>query len=49
MLFKAIHGIAPINLSDRIVMNFDVNDYDTGESDMGWYPLHYVKRLIEIA
>ena len=35
MLFKAIHGIAPIYLSDRLVMNFYVNDYDTGGSDMG--------------
>ena len=28
-MFKAIHVIAPMYLSDRIVMNFDVNGYDT--------------------
>ena len=34
LMFKAIHGIAPTYLSDRIVMNFDVNGYDTRGSDM---------------
>ena len=36
LMFKAIHGIAPtyLSLSDRIVMNFDVNGYDTIGSDM---------------
>ena len=28
-MFKAIHGLAPTYLSDRIVMTFDVNGYDT--------------------
>ena len=37
LMFKAIHGIAPTYLSDRIVMNFDVNGYDTRGSDMEWY------------
>ena len=37
-MFKAIHGIAPTYLSDRIVMNFDVNGYDTRGSDMDLYP-----------
>ena len=36
-MFKAIHGIAPTYLSDRIVMNFDVNGYDTRGSDMDLY------------
>ena len=36
-MFKAIHRIAPTYLSDRIVMNFDVNGYDTRGSDMEWY------------
>ena len=36
-MFKAIHGIAPTYLSDRIVMNFDVNCYDTRGSDMELY------------
>ena len=30
-MFKANHGIAPTYLSDRIVMNFDVNGYDIFE------------------
>ena len=36
-IFKAIHGIVPTYLSDRIVMNFDVNGYDTTGSDMDLY------------
>ena len=36
-MFKYIHGIAPTYLSDRIVMNFDVNGYDTRGSDMEVY------------
>ena len=36
-MFKAIHGIAPTYLSDRIVMDFDVNGYDTKGSDMELY------------
>ena len=36
-MFKAIHGIAPTYLSDSIVMNFDVNGYDTRGSDMKLY------------
>ena len=36
-MFKAIHGIASTFLSDRVVMNFDVNDYDTRWSDMDLY------------
>ena len=40
-MFKTIHGIAPTYLFDRIVMNFDVNGYDTRGS-------HYPKRPIEI-
>ena len=37
LMFKAIHGITPTYLSDRIVMNFDVNSYDTRGSDMDLY------------
>ena len=37
LMFKAIHGIAPTYLSDRIVMNFDVNGFDTRGSDMDLY------------
>ena len=33
-MFEAIHGIAPTYPSDRIVVNFDVNGYDTRWSDM---------------
>ena len=36
-MFKAIHGIAPTYISDSIVMNFDVNGYDTRGSDMDLY------------
>ena len=36
-MFKAIHGIAPTYRSDRIVVNFDVNGYDTRGSDMEFY------------
>ena len=36
-MFKAIRGIAPTYLSDRIVMNFDVNGYDNRGSDMDLY------------
>ena len=36
-MFKAIWSIAPTYLSDRIVMNFGVNGYDTRESDMDLY------------
>ena len=37
LMFKAIRGIAPTYLSDRIVMNFDVNGYDNRGSDMDLY------------
>ena len=37
LMFKAIHGIVPTYLSDRIVVNFDVNSYDTKGSDMDSY------------
>ena len=37
LMFKAIDGIVPTYLSDRIVMNFDVNGYDTRGSDMDLY------------
>ena len=37
LMFKAIHGIAPTCLSDHIVINFDVNGYDTRGSDMELY------------
>ena len=39
LMFKAIHEIAPTYLSDRIVMNFYVNGYDTRGSDMDLYLL----------
>ena len=42
LMFKAIHGIAPTYLSDRIVMNFDVNGYDTRGSDMDLSKQFYV-------
>ena len=32
LMFKAIHGIAPQYLSDRIDMHFDIHGYDTGEA-----------------
>ena len=31
-MFKAIHGIAPYYLSDRIDMHFDIHGYDTGKA-----------------
>ena len=31
-MFKAIHGIAPHYLSDRIDMHFDIHGYDTREA-----------------
>ena len=37
LMFKSIHGIAPTYLSDRVVMNYDVNGYDTRASDMELY------------
>ena len=37
LMFKSIHGIAPTYLSDRVVMNFEVNGYDTRGSDMELY------------
>ena len=36
-MFKAIHGIVPTCLSDRIFMNFDVIGYDTRWSDKDLY------------
>ena len=36
-MLKSTHGIAPTYLSDRVVMNFDVNGYDTRGSDMELY------------
>ena len=36
-MFKAIYGIAPTNLSDRIVMNFYAYGYDTTGSNMELY------------
>ena len=38
-MFKAILGIAPTILSDRFVMNFDVNGYDTRGLTMELYLL----------
>ena len=32
-MFKAIHGETPSYISDRIVMNFDVNGYDTRQNN----------------
>ena len=32
LLFKAIHGIAPNCLSDRIGMRFDIHSYDSREA-----------------
>ena len=46
LIFKYIHGIAPTYLSDRFVMNFDVNGYDTRGSDMESYLPRCVKSLI---
>ena len=48
LMFKAIHGIASTYLSDRIVINFDVNGLDTRGSDMELYLPHCVMRLFEI-
>ena len=31
-MFKAIHGIAPNYLSDRIDMHFDIHGYDSREA-----------------
>ena len=33
LMFKSIHGIAPAYLSNQIVMNFDINGYDTRGTD----------------
>ena len=33
LMFKSIHGLAPTYLSDSIVMNFDVNGYNTRSTD----------------
>ena len=46
LMFKSVHGIAPTYLSDRVVVHFDVNGYDTRGSDMGLYLPCCVKRLI---
>ena len=32
LMFKAIHGIAPHYLSDRIDMHFDIHGYNTREA-----------------
>ena len=37
LMFKSTHGIAPTYLSDRVVMIFYVNAYDTRGSDMELY------------
>ena len=37
LILKSIHGIAPTHLLDRVVMDFDVNGYDTRGSDMELY------------
>ena len=37
LMFKAIHGIAEVYPSDRIVMNYDVNGFDTRWSDIELY------------
>ena len=43
-MFKATHGIAPTYLSDRrIVINFDVNGYDTRWFEMDLYLLRLRK------
>ena len=33
LMFKSIHGIAPAYLCNQIVMNFDINGYDTRGTD----------------
>ena len=33
LMFKAIHGLAPSYISGQIVMNFDINGYDTRGAD----------------
>ena len=33
LMFKSIHGIAPAYLCNQIVMNFDINGYDTRVTD----------------
>ena len=48
LMLKSIHGIAPTYLLDRVVMDFDVNGYDTRGSNMEYTPPRRVKRLIEI-
>ena len=37
LMFKAFNGIAQVYLSDRIVMNCDVNGYDTRGSNIELY------------
>ena len=33
LMFKSIHGLAPAYLRNQVVMNFDVNGYDTNGTD----------------
>ena len=33
LMFKSIHGIAPAYLCNQIIMNFDINGYDTSGTD----------------
>ena len=33
LMFKSIHGLAPAYLCNQVVMNFDVNGYDTRGTD----------------
>ena len=38
LMFKSIHGIAPAYMCNQIVMNFDINGYDTrGTGGMNVY------------
>ena len=33
LMFKSIHGLAPVYLCYQVVMNFDVNGYDTSDTE----------------
>ena len=46
LMFKSIHGLTPAYLCNQVVMNFDVNGYDTrGTESMNVYLLKFKKDI----
>ena len=48
LMFKSVHGLAPAYLCNQVVMNFDVNGYDTrGTDSMNVYLPKFKERYLQ--